>query len=98
MKFFKMNLKEALEIFEIDETISINIVKQKYRKLQKKFHPDVAIENKIDYLNKINEAYKFLINYLENYCIKIDQIFENLTDEEKLKRRFSEDWLSGKEI
>ncbi len=93
-----MNLKQALKIMEIEDYVSINIIKEKYRELQKKYHPDVSNLKSQDKLNKVNEAYKFLIKYLENLRLDVDYLLNIDTEEEKLRRRFGSDWLSGKEI
>ncbi len=91
-----MNIEDALKVFEIEKIISIKIVKEKYRELQKKYHPDVSNEDDIDKLNKINEAYKFLIDFLENFKFSTNELKIQINEEEKLRRRFSNDWLSGK--
>ena len=93
-----MNLKQALKIMEIEDYVSINIIKEKYRELQKKYHPDVSNLKSQDKLNEVNEAYKFLIKYLENLKLDVDYLLNIDTEEEKLRRRFGSDWLSGKEI
>ena len=93
-----MDIKEAIEIFELDDTISIKLIKEKYRNFQKKLHPDVSKSNNSEKLNKINEAYKTLINFLENFAIPVDYIKNYKTDEEKILNRFSEDWLSGRDL
>ena len=93
-----MDLKEALEIFEIEDDISISLIKNKYRSFQKMLHPDKSENSNIEKLNKINEAYKFLIKFLEEFPIPLNILLEHISDEERLKKRFSRDWLSGKEI
>jgi len=93
-----MTLKEAIEIFGLDDKISINLVKRKFREFQKMYHPDVSNNYDSEHFNRINKAYKFLIHYLENFQIDIEQLFQNISDEEKLKKRFSNDWLSGKNL
>ncbi len=95
-----MKIEKALEILEIKnyEKISINLVKTKFRELQKKYHPDLNLGDSSEKLIDINNAYKFLIKFLENYEIEIDKLILQITPEEKFKKRFSDDWLSGKEI
>ncbi len=94
-----MNLKKALELLDlIDSDISIKILKKRYRELQKKYHPDKSKLEDTEIIKKINEAYKILIEYLESYEIKSEEILEKDNIEEKLRKRFSNDWLGGKEI
>ncbi len=91
-----MNIEDALRLLEVEDVISIKIVKEKYRELQKRYHPDVSKESNLNKLNEINEAYKYLINFLENFKFSINELKSHINEEEKLRRRFSNDWLSGK--
>ena len=91
-----MDIKEALEIFGFEDYISIEEVKKRYRSFQKTFHPDLNPDFSKESLNRINEAYKILVEYLEKYEISIDELLKGKNTEEKMKKRFSDDWLSGK--
>jgi len=93
-----MDLKKAIEILEIEDFISIKIVKENYRKLQKLNHPDVAKDKIKKSIHDLNDAYKTLINYLENFVIPLEILIEKISNEEKLKKRFSNDWVSSKEL
>ena len=58
-------LKEALDIMELPVLISLKDLKKKYKKLAKKYHPDISKDEKL--MSKINEAYKILEEYMTNY-------------------------------
>ena len=81
-----MNLEEALKIFGIEEKISLTELKKIFREMIKK-----DCNNK-----KLIEAYKFLINVLENFEIEVESLKTEKSEYDRLKRRFSDDWLSGK--
>lgn len=91
-----MNIKEALQVFDFEEYISVEELKKRYRSLQKKFHPDLNRKSSKESINKINTAYKILMDYLEKHEIPIEELLKERDAEEKLKKRFSDDWLSGK--
>jgi curved DNA-binding protein CbpA len=62
-----MNLKDALEILEIDSKyndLTLNFVKKRYKKLALKYHPDKNgnTEESTERFKKINEAYSYLKN------------------------------------
>ena len=64
-----MNYEEACCILEIQEPLSIDLIKKKYRIQALKYHPDKHKENKTYYeerFKQIFQAYDYLINYVEN--------------------------------
>lgn len=61
-----MTLKEAYKILEINENSSEKEIKQAYKKLAKKYHPDLYQNNPLadlaeEKLKDINEAYEYLL-------------------------------------
>lgn len=79
MKF--EDIVAALKTLNIDPPISIVELKERYRKLIK--------EAKLEELQKINEAYKTLIDLMENYPFMMDKReFLLAFPEERLKERF----------
>lgn len=52
-------LKDYYKILEVDENASIDEIKNKYRQLSKKYHPDVNSEGE-ERFKEINEAYSVL--------------------------------------
>ncbi len=69
----KMNLDDAYDILEASRQDSFEIIKKKYRKLVRKYHPDIlsgkgadkhTIEEATKKLQVINEAYEMI----EKYC------------------------------
>ncbi len=88
-----MDLNTAFNILNIKGFISIKKLKKIYRKKVKQAHPDIS-EN-FENILEINEAYRFLMNFLENYEIDIEKIIKEKSLEEKTFKRFDNDWLGG---
>ena len=66
-KFLSAEVKRSLEVFEIFERISKNLIKTRYKELVKKYHPDLN-KNFIDQdkkIREINKAYRILIKFIE---------------------------------
>ncbi len=59
-----MNITEAYKIIGVEESISDDALKIKYRELAFKYHPDKG--NETNKLASINEAYQFIRDYREN--------------------------------
>lgn len=94
-----LDLKAALQLFDLGERASLQKIKEKHRELVKKHHPDHDAERDPDVIRRINIAYELLRNYCENYqfCFSEEEYLEQ-TPEERIRRQFSWDpvW-SGKE-
>jgi len=64
-------IKEALEFMDIPPLSSIKDIKRQYKKLAKKYHPDICGDAKM--MEKLNYSYKILIEYCENYKFTFDE-------------------------
>jgi hypothetical protein len=87
-----MDMKTALQIFNIKNGISLRQLKFLYRKLSKKHHPDISGNS--DEIIRINDAYDFLKQYIENYEISVKELAKGSV-EERTFGRFENDWLGG---
>ncbi|XP_004306359.1 PREDICTED: uncharacterized protein LOC101298739 [Fragaria vesca subsp. vesca] len=67
--------KNYYELLGVDADSNPQIIKQAYRNLQKKYHPDIAGQEGHEYTLKLNEAYKVLIkeNLRKEYDASIGQ-------------------------
>ncbi|KAL6136278.1 hypothetical protein ACLB2K_061577 [Fragaria x ananassa] len=67
--------KNYYELLGVDAGSNPQIIKQAYRNLQKKYHPDIAGQEGHEYTLKLNEAYKVLIkeNLRKEYDASIGQ-------------------------
>jgi len=64
-------IKEALEFMNIPPLSSIKDIKREYKKLSKKYHPDIVGSNEM--IHKLNESYNILMDYCENYKFTFDE-------------------------
>jgi len=64
-------IKEALEFMDIPPLSSIKDIKRQYKKLSKKYHPDIIGSNEM--IHKLNESYNILMDYCENYKFTFDE-------------------------
>lgn len=60
-------IRDALSVLDLEHPCEKEEIKQQYRELVKKYHPDVNGNNSnaADIFKRINEAYRYLIT---NYC------------------------------
>ena len=56
----------ALSILNMQMPENIGVLKKQYKKLVKKFHPDINKEKDKEYIVKLNEAYSFLLKLFNN--------------------------------
>ncbi|BCD60641.1 MULTISPECIES: J domain-containing protein [unclassified Nitratiruptor] len=70
-------IHEALETLGLPTMVSYKEIKDRYRMLSKRFHPDKGGDE--EEMAKINRAYTILKNYIENYRF-------SFTEEEILKQ------------
>jgi len=64
-------IQKSLEFMDIPPLSSIKDIKRQYKKLSKKYHPDVFGDAKM--MEKLNYSYKILIEYCENYKFTFDE-------------------------
>ena len=63
---YSKQVQEACDFLEIKEELTLAVLKKQYKKLAKKFHPDVSTIKNADILfKKLNEYYTILIKQLE---------------------------------
>lgn len=90
-------IDKARKILGLGEETNREEIKEKYRELMKKYHPDKTSNNK-DYLEKaqnINRAYKVITSYCDEYKFSFSrQEVERMNPDLKLNRQFGDDWLA----
>ena len=59
------NIERCAEILEVKLPVKISVLKKQYKKMVKKFHPDVSKNNNEEHIIKLNYAYSELLNYLK---------------------------------
>jgi len=60
-------IQKALKTLQLSSFVSLNDIKERYRELSKKFHPDLNSKEGEEKFKEINQAYKILREYIENY-------------------------------
>ena len=64
-------IKKALEFMDIPPLSNIKEIKRQYKKLSKKYHPDINGDTEL--IHKLNESYSILMDYCENYKFTFDE-------------------------
>ncbi|MCF6173270.1 MAG: J domain-containing protein [Campylobacteraceae bacterium] len=79
-------IKEALEVLELPTFISLQELKDRYRDLVKKNHPDFGGDK--ESVIKINEAYEFLKNYMLNFKFSFskEEIYKQFPQDEYVSK------------
>lgn len=75
-------IRQALKTFGLPVLTSAKDVKQKYRELAKRYHPDVYEEK--EKMVEINLAYEVLTHYMEEYRFTFskDEILKQYPEEQ----------------
>jgi len=91
-------ITEARKILGIEENEKLKIIKDKFKTLIKKYHPDVCQEKPEVCRKKAEElirAYKTIMEYCDNYkfSFKKEEVMKYLNIDEFWKYRFGNDPL-----
>jgi len=92
-------LEAALKTFGITERATLEQIRQRYRELVKRHHPDQNDDADQTLIRKINDAYETLRTYCAGYryCFSKAEFLEQNPDE-RLRQQFGWDPLwSGRE-
>ncbi len=91
------DLQEAMRALGLGERATLKEIKTKHRELVKLYHPDTGSTSDPETIRKINEAYKFLLDYVSNYRFSFaEDEFYAQNPEERIWLQFSDDPLWGK--
>jgi len=91
------NLQEALKVLGLAERATLKDIKTRHRELVKRYHPDTGSTSGPKTIREINDAYKFVLDYVSNYRFSFaeDEFYEQ-NPEERIWMQFSDDPLWGK--
>ena len=64
-------IEEALEVLELPKFITREDIKNQYRFLAKKYHPDVGGD--AERMERLNHAYSVLMKYIEDFRYTFDK-------------------------
>ena len=98
MKFDTIN--QARLILELPENATMELVRENYRTLIKRWHPDRCKDNpeKCEEMSRrITDAYGIILEYCSNYHISFarEEVEKNLSEEEFWIKRFGSDPIWG---
>ena len=89
-----VELQDAVVVLGISDRFSLRELKQRYRLLMKRHHPDVAGDADAERARRITAAYRLLCNYIETYQFTMtEDEFLQHNPEERLRRQFAGDPL-----
>ena len=94
------DLIKSLEILELKGQVSLPSIKKNFRKLSKKYHPDLCKEKPEicnEKMDSIKKAYEILEEYCKNYNFKFtkEEFYEQYP-EEKVKDHYYNRGLWGR--
>ncbi|MCB2183508.1 MAG: DnaJ domain-containing protein [Desulfobulbaceae bacterium] len=94
-------IEAARELLALGEKATLAEIKDAYRRMSKKYHPDLAKKNRVSenriHMHEVTEAYRILIRYCRNYRFPlVKQDDEQLEPEDWWFDRFGQDPLWGK--
>lgn len=93
-------LKNALDVFGLQERATLRQIKARHRELVKTHHPDKKGACDPQAMIRINAAHEILMAYCENYRFSFsEEEFLEQCPEERIKRQFGWDpvWGGGEE-
>jgi len=91
-----LELRAALEEFSVSERVSLRQIKDRYRELVRRYHPDSGADFDPEKIRRINEAYRVLRSYCQEYSFNCSRTeFLEQYPEERLREQFAQDSLWG---
>ncbi|APG28784.1 molecular chaperone DnaJ [Syntrophotalea acetylenivorans] len=88
-------LHEAQQLLELGDRASLKEIKERYRELARRHHPDAGGEQSAR-MQEINAAYALLLAYLKDYRFSFaEEEFYEQQPEERLRQQFGDDPLWG---
>lgn len=79
-----MDLEKARQLLELDIAASRREIREAYRRAARRWHPDSAPPAKSaechQHMLEINEAYHFILDFLENYRYRLEEVPEARDD------------------
>lgn len=83
------DLQESLRILGLEDRISIKAIKARHRELVKRHHPDTGNKNDQETIQKVNAAYKILLDYVTDYRFSFaEEEFYEQNPDERLRQQF----------
>lgn len=91
------DLQASLNIFGLDDRATLKEIKSRHRELVKRYHPDTGSAHEPEQIQKVNAAYRVLLDYVESYRYSFaEEEFYEQNPEERLRKQFFDESLWGK--
>ena len=90
------DLQKALRVLGLEERATLKEIKNRHKELVKRFHPDTGNTDKPEMIQKVNAAYKIVIDYVAVYRFSFarEEFYEQ-NPEERLRQQFADDPVWG---
>ncbi len=87
-------LSEAVRVLGLGTRATLADIKSRYRQLVRRCHPDATGSRKDPEIYRVNEAYRTVMRYVEEYRYSFSEAeFLEQNPEERLRRQFGSDPL-----
>ena len=83
------DLRAALDVLGLGQEASLQLVRDRYRELAKRHHPDHGADPDNERIRQVNEAYQLVSSYLQAYIYDFSrETFYRQYPEERLREQF----------
>ena len=90
-------LQESLRTLGLGQRCSLREIKARHRELVKRHHPDTGNANDNETIQRINAAYKTVLDYVTEYRFSFAEAeFYDQNPDERLRQQFMDTPLWGK--
>lgn len=91
------DLQKALQVLGLSERATLKEIKARHRELVKRHHPDTGNASDSEMIQKVNAAYRILLDYVTEYRFSFaeDEFYEQ-NPEERIWMQFADDPLWGR--
>jgi len=90
-------LQASLRILGLGQRSSLREIKARHRELVKRHHPDTGNADDMETIQKINAAYRILLDYVTAYRFSFaEEEFYEQNPDERLRQQFMDTPLWGK--
>ena len=90
------DLHEARRVLGLEERTTLKEIKARHKVLVKRYHPDTGNTDKPEMIQKVNAAYRIILDYVAVYRFSFSrEEFYEQNPEERLRQQFSDDPVWG---